>query len=42
MKKKSAFEKITNIMMVSSVAIIAFSVGFKMGATCQEKRGAAL
>lgn len=40
MRKKSTFEKITDTMLIGGLTIIAFGIGFKMGAKCQEKRGA--
>lgn len=40
MRKKCAFEKITDVMIVGSLVGMSFLVGFKMGTKYQEKRGA--
>lgn len=40
--RKTTFEKITTSMLVGGLTIIAFGIGFKMGAKCQEKRGVLL
>ena len=40
MRKKCAFEKITDIMLVGSLVGIAFCLGVKHGTKIQEKRGA--
>ena len=39
MRKKCAFEKITDVMIVGSLVGIAFMTGFKAGARYMEKRG---
>lgn len=36
------FEKITGTMLAGGLIVMAFGIGFKMGAKCQEKRGALL
>lgn len=42
MRKKSAFEKVTDVILVGSFVGLAFMAGFKAGAKYVEKRGAVL
>ena len=42
MRKKSDFEKITDVILVGSLVGIAFMAGFKAGTRYMEKRGAIL
>ena len=42
MRKKSDFEKITDVILVGSLVGISFMIGFKLGTKHVEKRGAAL
>lgn len=42
MRKKSDFEKITDVILVGSLVGIGFMIGFKLGTKYVEKRGAVL
>lgn len=42
MRKKCAFEKITDVMLVGSFVGLSFMIGFKAGVKYMEKRGAVL
>lgn len=42
MRKKSTFEKVTDVMIVGGFIGIAFIAGFKAGTRYMEKRGAIL
>lgn len=42
MRKKCAFEKITDVMLVGSFVGLSFMIGFKAGVKYMEKRSAVL